>query len=121
MAVDGAGNIYIGDGGNYRIRRVSRDGIIDTYAGDGVQRSQGDNGPPLRASFDKVFGLAVDAAGNLYVSDNAAHRIRRIAANGGTICSTPTGTTPIRKRRPTSKSCGRCGPRSAAWTRSLIP
>ncbi len=91
LALDGAGNLYIADGGNYRIRRVSRDGVIETYAGDGEKRVQGDGGPALRASFDTLYGLAADAAGNLYVSDNAAHRIRRIATNG--IINNFAGTT----------------------------
>ncbi len=82
LALDTAGNLYIADAGNYRIRRVNSDGIIETVAGTGLQGTTGDGGPALNAAFDDVRGLAVDAAGNIYVSDLGAHRIRRFSAGG---------------------------------------
>ena len=51
VALDAAGNVYIGDYGNYRIRKVSTDGIITTIGGNGVQGHSGDGGPALDAEF----------------------------------------------------------------------
>ncbi len=90
LAVDGEGNIYIADTGNYRIRKVDRSGIISTIAGTGTFRTGGDGGPAKIAGLTAIGGLAVDAAGNLYVADTWDDRVRRIDANG--IISTVAGT-----------------------------
>ena len=90
LAVDGDGNIYIADTGNYRIRKVDRSGIISTVAGTGAFRTGGDGGPAKIAGLTAIGGLAVDAAGNLYVADTWDDRVRRIDANG--IISTVAGT-----------------------------
>ena len=90
LAVDTEGNIYIADTGNYRIRRVDRSGIISTIAGTGTFRTGGDGGPAKIAGLTAIGGLAVDAAGNLYVADTWDDRVRRIDANG--IISTVAGT-----------------------------
>ena len=80
VAVDGAGNVYIADSGNARIRKVSG-GVITTIAGNGAQGYSGDNGLATSAELNYPTGVAVDAAGNLYILDNL--RIRKVA--GGII------------------------------------
>jgi sugar lactone lactonase YvrE len=70
LAVDSAGNLYIGDEVNLTIRRVSPDGTITTVAGTGKWGMSGDGGPALAAQFTGVAGLAFDSKGNLYVSDS---------------------------------------------------
>ena len=70
VAVDVAGNLYIADSHNHRIRKVAPDGTISTVAGNG---DAGDLDPA---------GLAVDAAGDLYIADSGNHRIRKLSANG---------------------------------------
>lgn len=92
VAFDRQGNLYIADAGNNRIRIVSN-GVIRTFAGEpsGLPGFAGDNGPAAAASFDYPIALAIDDAGNVYVSDYLNNRIRRIAANGGTI-TTYAGT-----------------------------
>jgi uncharacterized protein (TIGR03437 family) len=82
IALDADGNLYIADFGNYRIRKVSANGIITTIAGTGVQGYSGDRGPAVNAQISTVWGLTVDAGGNLYMADYLNYRIRKIAANG---------------------------------------
>ncbi len=76
IAVDVAGNVYIGDTGNNRIRRLGTDGMITTFAGTGESISNGDGGPALQASFNFPTNLAVTCTA-LYVTDT--DRIRAIA------------------------------------------
>ena len=76
IAVDGLGNVYIGEMGNRRVRKVSTDGIITTVAGNGDDLEPGVNGQPATAvGLGPVAGVAVDASGNLYVScyNSASH------------------------------------------------
>ena len=82
VAVDSAGNLYIADSVNNRIRKVS-DGTITTVAGDGNEDFSGDGGPATSASLDNPMGVAVDSAGNLYIADTYNNRIRKVTA--GTI------------------------------------
>jgi len=79
LAVDSAGNLYIADYQNNRIRKVSG-GIITTVAGNGLAGFSGDGGPATKASLYLPGGVAVDSAGNLYIADL---RIRKVS--GGTI------------------------------------
>ena len=76
IAVDVAGNVYIGDTGNNRIRRLGTDGIITTFAGTGDSTSTGDGGPALQATFNHPTNLAITCTA-LYVTDT--DRIRAIA------------------------------------------
>ncbi len=80
--VDPAGNVYIGDIFNYRVRKVNTSGMISTYAGNGTPGSAGDGGPATAAQIHNTNQLAMDAAGNLYLSDNANHRIRKVTSAG---------------------------------------
>ena len=76
VAVDRAGNLYIADYGNNRIRRVSPDGIITTIAGNGTAGYSGDGGLATRASLSGPTALALDRAGNIYVADEGNNAIR---------------------------------------------
>jgi uncharacterized protein (TIGR03437 family) len=80
LAVDQAGNLYIADAGNYRVRKVDTSGIITTVAGTGQidLGGNGDGGAPISAAL-QPSGMALDAAGNLYIADYSAGRIRKIA------------------------------------------
>ena len=91
IAVDDGGNLYIGQG-NY-VRKVDVNGIITTIAGNGEYGATGDGGPATNAALAVVRGLEVDAAGNLFITDVASHRVRKVDTNG--IITTVAGTGPV--------------------------
>lgn len=80
VALDRAGNLYIADFWNHRIRRVDRNGIIKTVAGSG-QGDSGDGGPATQASLNGPSAVAVDAEGNIYIADSMNHRVRVVWVN----------------------------------------
>ncbi|MGH9889140.1 MAG: hypothetical protein ACREBE_26640, partial [bacterium] len=92
VAVDAAGNIYIADTGNNRIRKVNASGVISTIAGSGTAGFSGDGGPALLAQLNGPLGLAVDANANLYIADEANSRIRKVDAAGIITSVAGTGT-----------------------------
>jgi sugar lactone lactonase YvrE len=90
VAVDGAGNLYIAEAGNNRVRKVGTDGIITTIVGTGAAGSSGDGGPATAAQVNSPAGLTVDRENNLYIAEFFGHRIRRVSPNG--IITTVAGT-----------------------------
>jgi uncharacterized protein (TIGR03437 family) len=90
IAVDTSGNLFIGDWGNNRIRKVAPSGTITTIAGNGVGGSAGDGGLATNATLNGPGGVALDSSGNLYVADFYNNRIRRISSSG--IITTYAGT-----------------------------
>ena len=86
VAVDSAGKLYIADTGNNRVRTVAGNGAIATLAGNGLPGNSGDGGPATLAQLANPTGIAVDAAGSVYVSDASAY-VRKILFTGviGTI------------------------------------
>jgi len=92
VAVDGAGNLYIADSLNNRVRKVNAStGVITTIAGTGLPGYSGDGGPGTAAELNDPAGVALDAAGNIYIADQSSHRIRRVDAATG-IITTFAGT-----------------------------
>ena len=89
VTVDEAGNLYIADTNNKRIRKVDTDGNISTVAGNGNRGYSGDGGSAVSAQLSYPHGIAVDKEGNLYISDRDAHCIRKVDTNG--IISTIAG------------------------------
>ncbi len=92
IAVDLAGNLYIADENNQRIRKVTPAGIITTVAGSSTAGFSGDNGPATSAQLNSPQGVAVDSTGNLYVADSLNSRIRQITPNGAITTIAGTGT-----------------------------
>ena len=92
IAVDSAGNVYLGDLTNLRVRRIDPMGTITTFAGTGTSGFSGDNGPATAAKITQATGLATDDAGNVYIADLGNSRIRRVAADGTISTFAGTGT-----------------------------
>ena len=74
------GRIIVADRNNHRLRAVTTDGVVTTYAGDGGNGSI--DGQRLTARLAGPKALAIDKQDNIYVSDDIAHRIRRVGADG---------------------------------------
>jgi hypothetical protein len=77
-----AGNIYIADSGNNRIRKLTADGVISTVAGDGTQGFAGDGGPATKAKLNRPIGMTMMADGSLVFADGGNARIRAIRPDG---------------------------------------
>ncbi|MEI8204074.1 MAG: T9SS type A sorting domain-containing protein [Bacteroidota bacterium] len=93
IAFDAAGNFYIADDGNSRIRKVTvATGIITTVAGNGTFGYSGDNGPATSAALNGPEGVGVDALGNIYITDEN-NVIRKVNGPGGSVPATPGAIT----------------------------
>ncbi|HEY5509349.1 MAG TPA: FISUMP domain-containing protein [Paludibacter sp.] len=80
VAVDGSGTIYVADAGNNKIRKISPTGVVTTFAGSGNAGST--DGKGTAASFNYPAGIAIDAAGTIYVADAGNCKIRKISSTG---------------------------------------
>jgi len=89
VAIDAAGNLYIGDRSNSCVRKVSPSGIITTFAGTGVGGYSGDGGPATMAQLSFPMGVALDREGNVYVAEMLNDCVRKINTSG--IISTYAG------------------------------
>ena len=100
VAVDGAGNLYIGEELGQRIRKVDTAGTISTLAGNGTPGFAGDGGPASAAQVDHLRAVTLDAKGNLWVADTFNNRVRVISGvadvvpTPGSTTTTAPGTTP---------------------------
>ena len=99
IAVDRFGNVYVADAAVHRVRKIAKDGSIQTIAGTGVAGFAGDSGPATAALLNQPYGLALDRAGNLYIADLGNACVRKVAldgtiqtvAGGGSLPATNTG------------------------------
>ncbi len=91
IALDGAGNIYVADRGHHVIYKITRKDSVATLAGSGLAGNA--DGTGRQASFDSPSGIALDPAGNLYVTDSASHTLRKITPAG--VVTTLAGTAGV--------------------------
>lgn len=89
IAVDALGIVYIADNLNNRVRRITRDGLITTVAGNGHPGFSGDGGQATLAEINHPQGIAVDSLGGVYIADTGNNRIRKIDSAG--VISTSAG------------------------------
>ncbi len=85
IAIDPSGNIYISDSNNNRVRIVTTNGIINTFAGNGqigAPLAFGDGGPANQANLHLPGGLASDSSGNIYIADTGDNLIRKVTTDG---------------------------------------
>jgi uncharacterized protein (TIGR03437 family) len=82
VAVDGAGNMYVVDRNNNRIRKVDTSGIISTIAGKGTSGFSGDGGPAINAELFLPIAVALDGAGNVYIADAGSNGLRKVDTAG---------------------------------------
>ncbi len=93
IALDGAGNLYIADYGNSRIRKINTSGVITTIAGTGYPGYTGDSGPATAAEIDGMSGIAADNYDNVYFPDFNNMVVRKINASGVITTIAGTGST----------------------------
>jgi uncharacterized protein (TIGR03437 family) len=93
LALDSQGNLYISDSKNNRIRRVSTDGVITTFAGNGKSGNTGDGGLAVDASLKTPTAMAFDASGNLLFADTGNSNIRMVTLDGKISKFAGIGTT----------------------------
>ncbi len=91
VAVDAAGNVYVADLGNQRVRRITPDGVIATVAGTGRKSSSPDGAAPTDTSLLSPRNVAVDSAGNLYIAEFEGHRVRKLTPDGKLATIAGTG------------------------------
>jgi trimeric autotransporter adhesin len=82
LARDAAGNLYVTDHENFRVRRITPDGVMGTFAGGPERGGDGDGGLAIAARFDQPTGVAVAPSGDVLVTDARTHTVRRVDAGG---------------------------------------
>jgi autotransporter-associated beta strand protein len=90
LALDKSGTLYVADTGNYRVRKITQDGMVTTVAGNGTNASV--DGSGTSASFSDPYQLAVDANGNLFVADRGTNKIRKVTPAGVVTTFAGSGT-----------------------------
>ncbi len=90
LVLGSTGELYLADCGNYRVRRISAAGRVETVAGNGTRGFSGDGGPATAANLREAYGVALDSSGNLYIADSISAYVRKVAPSG--IITTIAGT-----------------------------
>jgi RHS repeat-associated protein len=102
VAIDASGTLYVADTYNNKIRKITPAGVVTTLAGSGVAGSA--NATGTAATFNQPFSVAVDASGNVYVTDRSNHKIRKITAAGVVTTLAGSGTAAFAEGTGTAAS-----------------
>ncbi|HVW33143.1 MAG TPA: hypothetical protein VHL53_11430, partial [Acidimicrobiia bacterium] len=124
IAADGAGNIYVAEEGGARIRRIDKDGIITTIAGNGQANPDGHNpkvagdpgpAPAMEAQFNTIHDLNLDKDGNLWIADSKNNRVRVVFDPAHAPAGTPAGgnSTPTTAGNSSPTTAGNSTPTTA--------
>lgn len=100
IALDSHGNLYIADTMNHRVRRVTPDGIISTFAGTGEHGYDGDGGPAAKAKLSWPNGIAIDRSDVLYFTESMNNTVRKINTDG--VITSVVGQPGVGPRNPVS-------------------
>ncbi len=114
IAADDSGNVYIADKLNFRVRKIfAKNGIIQTYAGTGVNGFSGDGAAATSAKLGTAYGLCLDDSSNLYITDQQNVRIRKVFKTSGVITTIAgngstgyTGDTGVATSATFNQPCG---------------
>ena len=111
LVIDAAGNLYIADADDSRVRKVGANGLIQTVAGNGVAGFSGDGGPGNAAQLDHPYGIALDTVGNLYIADLGNARVRKVSTDGiiTTLVGGASQTSAIKLIAPRNVAIDRTG------------
>ena len=112
VCTDAAGDVFVSDLSNFRIRKIDTSGNITTVAGNGMQGSSGDGGPATQASMYIPIRCAIDSSNNLYITDQSGHKIRKVTPAG--IISTVAGSGAGAGPHSVASYSGDGGPATAA-------
>jgi uncharacterized protein (TIGR03437 family) len=93
LALDGSGNLYVADYGNFTVRKITSAGVISTVAGSGTWGASGDGGAANKATLAAPMSLAIDSGGNIYIGDVGNNTIRKVTTDGN-IRTVVSGVTP---------------------------
>lgn len=91
VAVDSSGDLYIADGGNQRVEKVTPDGMLSVIAGSGTQGTS-TNGPAIDSDLDNPYGVAVNSAGDVYITNNGDGQLDEVTPDGTLTVLAGTGT-----------------------------
>ncbi|WP_307874439.1 serine/threonine-protein kinase [Frankia nepalensis] len=114
VAVDAAGNIYVPDVNNFRVRKIDPTGKITTVVGNGEAGFSGDNGPAAQAQINGVESLTAAADGTLYLADYANERIRKVTPDGTITTIAGTGNAGYTSTPTPATSADLDGPSTVA-------
>ncbi len=121
LALDSAGNLYVADTYNHRVRMISAiTGLITTVVGNGAGAFNGEGLPALATSLNLPYGLALDADGNLFIADSSNNRVRKLTVATGIVTTVAGDGTFHYSDRVPATATGVFGPEGLAIDKNRV-